>query len=141
MEQLISKVEQWSIARKMNETHPSKQYLKVAEETGEIARALVRNNMEELKDSIGDVVVTLIILAQQSGLTLKECLECAYEEIKDRTGKNINGIYIKSEDLSKIDMRNLTKLNDDQLSKVEQRAQMQLEYVFSEWQRRRSRHD
>ncbi|EON84621.1 pyrophosphatase [Staphylococcus epidermidis 36-1] len=43
--------------------------------------------------------MTLIILAQQHNMSLEECLQCAYEEIKGRTGKMINGTFVKDEDL------------------------------------------
>ena len=49
----------------------------------------------ELKDGIGDTIVTLIILAAQNNLKIKDCLEYAYNEIKDRTGKTVNGTFIK----------------------------------------------
>ncbi|TJY13972.1 hypothetical protein FCF12_11000, partial [Staphylococcus chromogenes] len=65
----------------------------------EIAKAMSRSRVEELKDGIGDTVVTLIILAQQHGWTLEECLQYAYDEIKDRTGETRNGTFIKSDDL------------------------------------------
>ena len=99
MNQLINKVEQWSFKRNLHQAESSKQYLKVAEETGEIAAALARSQHEELKDAIGDVVVTLIILAQQNTLTLEECLQTAYDEIADRKGETVNGVFVKSEDL------------------------------------------
>ena len=67
----------------------------LTEEVGEVASALAKDDKDELIDGIGDVVVTLIILAEQNGLTLKECLESAYAEIANRKGKTINGIFIK----------------------------------------------
>ncbi|WP_419791243.1 MazG-like family protein [Staphylococcus chromogenes] len=99
MNQLIEKVEQWSIDKGLHNGNPDRQALKVWEESGEIAKAMSRNRIDELKDGIGDTVVTLIILAQQHGWTLEECLQYAYDEIKGRTGKTINGTFIKSDDL------------------------------------------
>lgn len=99
MEKLIEQVEQWSIDKGLDKADPNRQALKVWEESGEIASALSRGNKELLKDGIGDTVVTLIILAQQHGWTLEECLQYAYDEIKGRTGKTINGTFIKSDDL------------------------------------------
>jgi len=58
-------------------------------------RKLRTENENELKDAFGDTLVTLIILAGQNGLRLEECLEYAYNEIKNRTGKTINGTFIK----------------------------------------------
>ena len=49
----------------------------------------------ELQDALGDTLVTLIILAAQYGLELEDCLEYAYNEIKDRTGKTVGGTFIK----------------------------------------------
>ena len=96
---LVSLVEYWSIDKELHEVESSKQALKTFEEVGEVAAALARNNTDELRDGIGDVVVTLIILAQQNGMTLEECLTQAYSEIADRKGKTINGTFIKQSDL------------------------------------------
>ena len=99
MDELVQKVEEWAVKRGLDKADSSKQFLKVVEETGEVASALARGQLEELKDGIGDVIVTLIILAQQQGLTVEECLETAYEEIADRKGKMINGVFVKQSDL------------------------------------------
>lgn len=99
MNELIKQVEQWSINKGLDKAESSKQFLKVTEEVGEVAAALARNDKDALRDGIGDVVVTLIILAQQNGMDLEECLDCAYDEIKGRTGKMVNGVFVKSADL------------------------------------------
>ncbi|MEK4700383.1 MazG-like family protein [Solibacillus sp. FSL R7-0668] len=99
MDKLVSQVGQWSIEKGLHQADSSKQFLKVTEEVGEVAAALARNDKDALKDGIGDVVVTLIILAQQNNLTLHECLQCAYDEIKGRTGQMVNGVFVKSSDL------------------------------------------
>lgn len=99
MNNLISQVEQWSMDKDLHKANPDKQALKVWEESGEIASALARGNREALMDGIGDTVVTLIILAQQHGMSLEECLQYAYDEIKGRKGKTINGTFIKEADL------------------------------------------
>ena len=75
------------------------QMLKVVEEVGETASAVARGNADGIKDGIGDSLVTLIILAYQCGLTPAECLQQAWDEIKNRQGKMKNGIFIKEEDL------------------------------------------
>lgn len=99
MDSLIEQVEVWAKEKGLDKAESSKQFLKVIEECGETASALARGQMEELKDGIGDVIVTLIILAQQQGLTVEECLETAYDEIKNRTGKMVNGVFVKASDL------------------------------------------
>lgn len=55
--------------------------------------------IRNLKLEMGDILVTLIILCEQIGIDPEECLEMAYEKIKDRSGKTINGTFIKDEDL------------------------------------------
>ena len=100
VENLISNVVIWADEKQLLKPENSlKQFTKVVEEVGEVASALARNQQEELKDGIGDVIVTLIILAEQQGLTLKECLGAAWDEIKDRRGKTVNGAFIKESDL------------------------------------------
>lgn len=99
MSVLVAQVEQWSINKGLDQAESSKQFLKVVEEVGEVASALARGQHAELKDGIGDVVVTLIILAQQNGLTIEDCLQTAYDVISKRTGKMIDGVFVKSEDL------------------------------------------
>ena|SRR5699024_4434274 len=101
MNKLIKQVEKWSMDKNLHEADSSKQFLKVTEEIGEVAAALARNHMDDLKDGIGDVVVTLIILAQQNGMTLEECLSQAYGEIQHRKGDLVDGVFVKQEDLRK----------------------------------------
>jgi NTP pyrophosphatase (non-canonical NTP hydrolase) len=95
-DKLIQSVELWADQRGLlvPENRP-RQMLKVMEEVGETAAALARGNRRELKDGIGDSIVTLIILAAQSGFTATECLEAAYNEIKGRKGKTVDGVFVK----------------------------------------------
>ena len=95
-DKLIQSVELWADQRGLllPENRP-RQMLKVMEEVGEAAAALARGNRRELKDGIGDSIVTLIILAAQSGFTATECLEAAYNEIKGRKGKTVDGVFVK----------------------------------------------
>lgn len=96
---LVKLIEYWSFEKELHKGNPDRQFIKQVEEQGEIATALSRGNLEDLKDGIGDTVVTLIILAQQHDMTLQECLQYAYDEIKGRKGKTINGTFIKEADL------------------------------------------
>ena len=96
LDELEIKVSNWAITKGILEKENApKQMLKVMEEVGETAGALLKGNEEELKDGIGDSFVTLIILAKQLGYTPSECLEAAWNEIKDRTGKTVGGTFIK----------------------------------------------
>lgn len=99
LDQLVEQVQQWSIDKDLHNGNSDRQALKFYEEAGEVASALSRGQMDALKDGIGDTVVTLIILAQQHDMTLQECLQYAYDEIKGRKGKTINGTFIKEADL------------------------------------------
>lgn len=99
LDQLVEQVQQWSIDKDLHNGNSDRQALKFYEEAGEVAAALSRGQMDALKDGIGDTVVTLIILAQQHDMTLQECLQYAYDEIKGRKGKTINGTFIKEADL------------------------------------------
>jgi NTP pyrophosphatase (non-canonical NTP hydrolase) len=97
MDELVRNVEQWAIAKGLDSSeYRSRQALKVMEEVGETMAALARGQRAELRDGIGDSIVTLIILALQSGLSATECLQCAYDEIKGRTGKVVDGVFVKS---------------------------------------------
>jgi NTP pyrophosphatase (non-canonical NTP hydrolase) len=70
--------------------------LKMMEECGETAKAILNDDRDEIKDGIGDMVVVLTNLAHLSGLTIEECMQAAYDEIKDRTGEMKNGTFIKN---------------------------------------------
>ena len=71
------------------------QFMKLVEEVGELSNAMLNRNEAEQIDALGDIQVVLIILAEQLGFDLDTCLECAYDEIKNRKGKTINGSFIK----------------------------------------------
>ncbi|EPI40142.1 MazG-like family protein [Enterococcus faecalis] len=98
MDELVKLVEEWAREKNLDIAEPEKQMLKVIEEVGEVGAALARNNKNDLRDGIGDVVVTLVILAMQNDMDLYECLNQAYNEIKDRKGKNVNGVFVKEAD-------------------------------------------
>lgn len=159
MEELIKKVEEWSKERGLNTAYPNKQRLKLWEEFGELNAAIARDNHDLIQDSIGDMLVVLIIYCQQLrytsvnrlfefdienydflrkldtsvlidytayeilhlrnfiqstndivnrlsviaeryDLTLEDCLQSAYNEIKDRRGKMVNGVFVKESDLN-----------------------------------------
>lgn len=99
MDDLVGLVEVWAVDKGLDTADSFKQFAKVAEEFGEIAASLARNDKAELKDAIGDTVVTLIILAKQQNMNLEDCLQTAYDVIKERQGKTVDGIFIKEADL------------------------------------------
>lgn len=80
------------------------QFNKMAEEFGEYRDELEKENGPEYDRGaemaeFGDIIVTLIIMAEQRGYSVYECLRIAYNKIKNRTGKTINGTFVKSADL------------------------------------------
>lgn len=96
-DELIDAVAEWGQSHKIN--NPIMQYAKVTEEVGEIAHELTRGHYDtpELIDALGDSTVTLIILADILGYDLRACLREAYEEIKNRHGKTVDGSFVKEE--------------------------------------------
>jgi NTP pyrophosphatase (non-canonical NTP hydrolase) len=71
------------------------QYIKLMEEAGELAQALLKRDDAEIYDAIGDMVVVLTNLAHMEGAEIEDCIDSAYNEIKDRKGKMINGTFKK----------------------------------------------
>ena len=71
------------------------QYVKLMEEAGELAEALLKNDRYEIKDAIGDMVVVLTNLAVLEGMQIESCIESAYNEIANRKGKMENGTFVK----------------------------------------------
>ena len=99
-EELHEAIIQWAENRNMiSPKNTSRQYMKVSEELGEIAEGINKNDKEKIEDSLGDILVTLIILAQDLNFDLLDCLNSAYNVIKDRKGKTINGVFVKESDL------------------------------------------
>ena len=74
---------------------PKTQYIKLMEEAGEVGRAILKQDLPEIKDGIGDMVVVLTNLAELCDLSIEECVESAYEVISKRTGKMENGTFVK----------------------------------------------
>jgi len=74
---------------------PKTQALKLVEEVGETCRAILKEDAKEIIDGIGDCVVVLVNLAELTGTPIEKCIEAAYDEIKNRTGKMSNGTFKK----------------------------------------------
>lgn len=96
---LISLTRQWAYARNIIEGSTSQaQFCKLVEELGELAIGLNKNIPAKVQDGVGDMLVVLIILCEQQNISLKQCLSMSYNEIKDRKGKMVDGIFIKEND-------------------------------------------
>ena len=96
---ITGQIEQWAIDRGLHTADPSKQMLKLMEEVGELAEGLAKDNPDAVQDAIGDAYVVLTILSMQLGMDIRQCVKMAYNEIKDRKGRMVNGVFVKESDL------------------------------------------
>lgn len=95
---VFEKIEQWARDRNLIEgSNRQAQMLKLTEEVGELAHSVAKDKPEEFRDAIGDCVVVLTILAAQGGVSIEHCIEGAYETIKDRKGRMIDGVFVREE--------------------------------------------
>ncbi|AZF92377.1 DNA-binding protein [Streptococcus phage CHPC879] len=97
---LVTKINEWAISHGLDKGNPKIEWMKVTEEVGEIRDVFLKpNDFDDpelaLKDAIGDSIVTLVVLCLQLGYDIEECLKIAYNNIKDRQGKMIDGNFIK----------------------------------------------
>lgn len=93
-------IRNWAIERNIIEgSTPQAQFVKLIEEIGELAAGIAKNRPRAIEDGIGDAVVVLTILAAQHGVFIEECIDLAWEEIKDRKGQMRNGTFVKESDL------------------------------------------
>lgn len=91
-------IREWAKSRNLYENGDSKtQLIKLQEEVGELSRAILKSNKDELIDAIGDCVVVLTNLAKLNDLNIEDCINSSYEVIKNRKGKMINGTFVKNE--------------------------------------------
>jgi NTP pyrophosphatase (non-canonical NTP hydrolase) len=94
----ITRIKQWHHDRNLIEGSTDKdQYMKLIQEAGELSDSICKG--KDIRDDIGDMLVVLINIAERNNLSLTECLEVAYNDIKDRKGKMIDGVFVKEADL------------------------------------------
>ncbi len=90
-------IRQWAQERGIYDKGNSHtQYVKLMEEAGELAQALLNKDSYEIKDAIGDMVVVLTNLAVLEGMQIENCIDSAYNEIANRTGTMHNGTFVKT---------------------------------------------
>ena len=93
---LFNQIRQWAQERGIYDKGDVKtQYVKLQEESGELAKAILNEDEDEIKDAIGDMVVVLTNLAHLADMSIEDCLQSAYDVIKNRTGKMENGTFKK----------------------------------------------
>jgi NTP pyrophosphatase (non-canonical NTP hydrolase) len=94
---MFTKIRRWAYERGIYDHGDSKtQYVKLMEEAGELAEALLKDDKPEIIDAIGDMVVVLTNLAKLEKLDIEDCIENAYTTISKRTGKMMNGTFVKN---------------------------------------------
>ena len=74
---------------------PLAQLDKTKEEVGELELAIYEHDIDEVKDAISDIYVTITMQAEAWGLTMEQCVQAAYDVIKHRTGKMVDGKFVK----------------------------------------------
>jgi NTP pyrophosphatase (non-canonical NTP hydrolase) len=105
MKEVVNKIKEWGKDRGITiNGSPMTQAIKTLEETQELLLAINTQDKEGIKDAIGDVVVTLIMQCELQDFELEDCIEHAYDIIKDRKGYlNEYGDFIKNETLTTSD--------------------------------------
>ena len=92
----FQKIRDWAGERGLYTKGDTKtQFCKLMEEAGELGRAVLKDDKEEFVDAIGDMVVVLTNMAHLGGTTIEECIDSAYKVIAKRTGKMVNGTFVK----------------------------------------------
>ena len=93
------RVVRWAAARNLIHGSDARaQTIKLGEEFGELCAAIARGKTDEAMDAIGDMTVVLTILSAQLGTTIEACQDAAWEQIKDRRGRMVNGVFVKEAD-------------------------------------------
>ena len=96
-ENIFGLIREWAQERGLYDKGDSKtQYIKLMEESGELAQAILKNDEPEVIDAIGDMVVVLTNLAKLRGHNIEDCIQSAYDEISNRKGKMVNGTFVKN---------------------------------------------
>lgn len=95
---LIRQIAQWHHDRNLIEGSDDKsQFAKLIQEAGELSDNICKG--KDIADDIGDIIVVLINIAERNNLTIEQCLEKAWDDIKDRKGKMVDGVFVKEGDL------------------------------------------
>ena len=97
MNELINKVAQWHRDRNLiNGASDKDQFCKLIQEAGELSDSICKG--KDVKDDLGDMIVVMINIMERQGISMEECLQKAYDDIKDRKGRMVDGIFVKEGD-------------------------------------------
>ena len=95
-EPIFDLIRKWAKDRDIYEKGDIKtQLIKLYEETGELSQSILKNDKDGIIDAIGDSIVVLTNLAEFNGVTIENCIRTAYDEISSRTGRMVNGTFVK----------------------------------------------
>jgi len=95
---LVSKVIRWHYDRNLIEGSSDKdQVLKLIQEIGELSDSVCKG--KDIRDDIGDMLVVMLNITERNGVSLTECFQQAWNDIKDRKGRMVDGIFVKEQDL------------------------------------------
>ena len=109
---MFENIREWAKERGIYDKGDSKtQLLKLQEEMGELAKAILENDEPEIIDAIGDMIVVLTNLAHLNDVNVETCIASAYNEIKNRKGKMVNGTFVKTDGLSEAEITLLMDSN------------------------------
>ena len=96
-------IRQWAACRDLIEgSTPAHQLCKLMEEIGELAEGISKKRLDAVADGIGDAAVVLTILAAQHGMDIEQCIDLAWEQIRWRRGRMVDGIFLKEANLQKL---------------------------------------
>ena len=96
LDALDEKILDWGLQKGiLPHAEPLAQLDKTEEEVGELRQAIYEHDVDEVKDAIGDIYVTITMQAEAWGFTMEECVQAAYDVIKRRTGKMVDGKFVK----------------------------------------------
>ena len=94
--ELVKLIEQWHEDRNLIDGSTDKdQVLKLAQELGELSDSVCKE--KDMRDDLGDMLVVMINIMKRNNISIEECLQKAYDDIKDRKGKMVDGIFVKEE--------------------------------------------
>lgn len=94
-------IRRWASQRDLIEgSTPANQLCKLIEEIGELAEGISKKRIEAVADGIGDAAVVLTILAAQHGMEIEQCIDLAWQQIRWRRGRMVDGVFVKEADLS-----------------------------------------
>ena len=94
----LEKITQWHHDRNLIKGSTDKdQFCKLMQEAGELSDSICKG--KDVRDDLGDMMVVMLNIMERNKITLAECLETAYNDIKDRKGRMVDGVFVKEQDL------------------------------------------